>query len=316
MTTTVLLGPQRFRLTAGTVVAEVAPEGPVVTITAGWRDREMEDAELDEVMGGRSHNLNLFHRFGHVLRNDRTFRRAGAAYNRATEEASSLYRLRLGHALDAVYSTMRRDVRADLADSALRAGLQSVRDIDAWYLWLTHELEQELRAESGMDTSEVVGHHRDEIREILSGAAALAIAGGHVGFLSWCLRLFDITPPPELPVVGWSAGAMALTEHIVLYNDKGPAGVQPAELWDRGLARAPGIIVMPHARRRIQFDDPARNQVLAHRFTPTRVVLLDDGFRLPVGADGTLPDTAKIVTLDGTITTLAQDLTTTNEVEA
>lgn len=304
---TILLGPQRFRLTAGSVLREVAPEGAVATITAGWRDREKQDAELDEVLGGRSHNLHLWHRLIHVLGADPEFAAAAVAYNRAMDEANHLYSVRLTHALDSVYTTMRTSARADLRDSALRASLQSVRDIDAWYLWLVGELEQDLRTEGGMDSSDIVAQHRDEVSELLSGAAALAIAGGHVGFLSRCLRLFDVSPPASMPVVGWSAGAMVLTDHIVLYNDKSLEGVRPAELWDRGLGRAPGVIAMPHARRRVMLDDEVRNQVLAHRFAPARVVLLDDGSRLALEGDGSLPDQARIITADGTITTLGEE---------
>ncbi len=43
--TTVLLGPQRFRMTAGEVASAIAPDGPVATVTAGWRDREKDDAQ-------------------------------------------------------------------------------------------------------------------------------------------------------------------------------------------------------------------------------------------------------------------------------
>lgn len=309
---TVLLGPQRFRLTAGSVLREVAPEGAVATITAGWRDREKDDAELDEVLGGRSRNLHLWHRLTHVLATDLDFAAAAAAYNRAIDEANRLYSVRLSHALETVYATMRLSARADLRDSALRASLQSVRDIDAWYLWLVSELEQDLRTEGGMDSSDLVAEHRGEVDELLTGAAALAIAGGHVGFLSRCLRLFDVSPPASMPVVGWSAGAMVLTEHIVLYNDTSLAGVQPAQLWDRGLGRAPGVVAMPHARRRVMLEDEHRNQVLAHRFAPARVVLLDDGSRLALEGDGSLPDQARIITADGTITTLGEESAMTN----
>ena len=74
--TTVLLGPQRFRQTAGVVATSLAPDGPVATVTAGWRDRESDDAELHEVMGARTTNLHLFMRLGHVIRHDSTFARA------------------------------------------------------------------------------------------------------------------------------------------------------------------------------------------------------------------------------------------------
>ena len=305
--TTVLLGPQRFRMTAGTVARGVAPEGTVATVTAGWRDREKDDGELDQVLGGRSRNLHLFTRLGHVVRHDRTFASAASAYNRAVDEASELYTVRLQHALDAVYAISRRSVRDDLVDSSLRAGLQSVRDIDAWFLWVLAELEGELRADGGVDTSDVIAQHRTEIAEILSGASLLAIAGGHVAYLSRCLRLFAVEPPSHLPVMGWSAGAMVLTDLIVLYNDKGPEGVRPSEVWDRGLGRVHGVVAMPHARRRLQLDDTDRNTVLAHRYAPARVVLLDDGGKVVIGDDGALPLDARVITAEGRVSTVGED---------
>ena len=90
----------------------------------------------------------------------------------------------------------------------------------------------------------------------------LAVAGGHVGILLRCLRLFAVVPRPELPVVAWSAGAMAMTERVVLYNDRGPQGVQGAEVWDRGTGRVRDVVAMPHARRRLRLDDPVHAQGL------------------------------------------------------
>ncbi|NLJ55313.1 MAG: type 1 glutamine amidotransferase-like domain-containing protein [Intrasporangiaceae bacterium] len=305
--TTVLLGPQRFRQTAGTVADALAPDGPVATVTAGWRDREKDDAELHEVMGGRARNLHLFTRLGHVVRHDPTFAAAASVYNRSIDEANKLYKVRLSHAMDAVYTILRRTARQDLIDSALRAGVQSVQDIDAWYVWLTAELEDELRSVGQVDSSDVIAGHRGEVAEILDSSALLAIAGGHVSFLMRCLRLFEAFPSPDLPVVGWSAGAMVLTDHIVLYHDKGPAGVQPAEVWDRGLGRVPRVIAMPHARRRLALDDVHRNLVLAHRFAPARVLLLDDGMQVRIGDDGSLPAEARVVTAEGTIATIEDE---------
>ena len=69
---------------------------------------------------------------------------------------------------------------------------------------------------------------------------------------------------------------------------------------------------MPHARRRIMLDDEVRNQVLAHRFAPARIVLLDDGSRLAIESDGSLPDQARIITADGTITSLGEESEMTN----
>lgn len=302
--TTVLLGPQRFRQTAGTVASALAPEGRIATVTAGWQEREIEDAELADVMGGRSQNLGLFGRLGHVIRHDATFAKAAGAYNRHIDEAHKLYVVRLRHAMDAVYATLRRTVREDLRDSALRAGVQAVRDVDSWYLWLLSELDGELWSDGRVDESDIIAAHRGEVAEMIAESALLAVAGGHVGFLGRCLRLFEVFPPEELPVIGWSAGAMVLTQHIVLYHDNGPEGVQPAEVWDRGVARVSGVVAMPHARRRLQLDDQHRNEVLAHRFAPARVLLLDDGVQVTLGPDGSLPGEARVITSDGAISTL------------
>ena len=146
--------------------------------------------------------------------------------------------------------------------------------------------------------------HRAEVAEILESAGALVITGGHVGVLLRCLKLFDVTPPAELPVVAWSAGAMALTDRVVLYNDRGPRGVVGSELWDRGMRRARGIVAMPHARRRLRIDDPMVLRVLVRRFAEARCLLLDDGARVDLGPQGELPAGARVICDDGTIGTV------------
>jgi len=67
MSSTHLLGPQRFLTTAGAVVRSLDIEGPVATITAGWEERESDDGELDTVLDGRSQNLRLF---GRMMRSE------------------------------------------------------------------------------------------------------------------------------------------------------------------------------------------------------------------------------------------------------
>ena len=70
--------------------------------------------------------------------------------------------------------------------------------------------------------------------------------------------MFALPMPDELPVVAWSAGAMALTSKVVLFHDYAPRGSHEAEVFDRGLGRVPGVIALPHARRRLRLEDRAR----------------------------------------------------------
>ena len=296
---TVLLGPQRFLTTAGTVVRSVAPEGPVATVTAGWEDRESADGELDEVMEGRSRNLHLYGRLSDVLASDEHFATEALAHRDAMDELAGLYSLRLQRALDSVYAVARRPARPAVAEAAFADAVRGVRDIDEWYLRTVDQLYGELEAAASPEASEPIARHRHEVAELLRDAAVVAIAGGHVGILLRCLRLFAVDPPPELPVVAWSAGAMALTERVVLYNDRGPQGVQGAEVWDRGTGRVRDVVAMPHARRRLRLDDAVHARVFVRRFEPAVCLLLDDGTQVEIGADGSVPEDARVLTDSG-----------------
>ena len=296
---TVLLGPQRFLTTAGTIVQSVAPEGTVATVTAGWQDREPADGELDVVMGGRSRNLRLYERLTDVLETDEHFAEQALSHRDAMDELAGIYSLRLQRALESVYAVARRPARHDIADSAFADAVRDVRDIDAWYLRTVDQLYGELDAKAPPAESEPVRRHREEVAEVLREAAVLAVAGGHVGILLRCLRLFDAVPARETPVVAWSAGAMALTERVVLYNDRGPQGVQGAEVWDRGAGRVRDVVAMPHARRRLRLDDPVHTRVFVHRFAPATCLLLDDGTTVEMNADGSVPEGARVLTETG-----------------
>jgi hypothetical protein len=298
---TVLLGPQRFLTTAGSVVHGIAPDGPVVTVTAGWQDRESADDELDEVMGGRTRNLRLYERLTDVLETDEHFATEALAHRDAMDELAGLYSLRLQRALESLYVVARRPARQDIADAAFADAVRGVRDIDAWYLRTVDQLYGELEAAASPVDSEPIARHRREVADQLRDAAVLAVAGGHVGVLVRCLRLFAVVAPRELPVVAWSAGAMAMTERVVLYNDRGPQGIQGSEVWDRGAARVRDVVAMPHARRRLRLDDPVHVKVLVRRFAPATCLLLDDGTTVEIGDDGQVPESARVLTESGGI---------------
>ena len=298
---TVLLGPQRFRTTVGTAIRTVAPEGTVATVTAGWRDRESDTGELDATLEGRGRHLNLYGRLTDVLDSDRRFAEAALAHRDAVDELAGIYSLRLQRALDSVYTVQRRTVRTDVATSAEADGVRVVQSIDHWYLDAVDQLHGELQAAAPPEESEPIQRHRAEVAQAVGQASAIAIAGGHVGQLLRCLKLFEVNLPPQLPVVAWSAGAMSLTERVVLYHDRGPSGVVGSEVWDRGLGRAPRIVAMPHARRRLRMDDPMVLRVLARRFGDARCLLLDDGARVVLGPNGELPAGARVIGDDGIV---------------
>ncbi len=300
MTVTYLLGPQRFLTTAGSVVRGLGVDGPVATVTAGWQERENDDAELDGVLDGRSRNLHLYARMMEVIERDTGVAAAVLALRDAVDDLAGAYEVRLHHALDAVYALRRRPGRADVLDAAYRDALDGVRRLDAWYLQEVRALYGEAAATGAVEGSTLFNEHRADVAEALADARVLAVAGGHVGMLLRSMQFFRFRPPADLPVVAWSAGAMAMTRTVVLFNDMA-ATTQGAEVWDRGLGRVDHVVALPHARRRLRLDDRGRMQVLAARFEDSACLLLDDGAKVEVGPDGSLPPGARVVRADGTV---------------
>ena len=185
---------------------------------------------------------------------------------------------------------------------AEEAALEAVRAVDRWYAAELADLYGSVRATAPRDESGIIGWHRGEIGAVLDECEAVVVAGGNVRTLMRTLRVFDVAFRPEQAVVAWSAGAMALTDAVVLFHDFTPHGVTEAELHDAGLGRLPGIVALPHAKRRLRLDDRERMSVLARRFAEHRLLLLDDGavVRFPDGATD-LPAGARVIDRSGQV---------------
>lgn len=304
--TTILLGPQRFTVTVTAAVRSLEVDGPIAMINAGWQEREEDDGELAGLLDGRGRNLRLYHRLVDVMTKDTAFATGALAFRERQEELRAFYGLRLQAAVDTVGTVLHRSSPHGLRSAAFESAVEAVSAVDRWYEAQLKELYREMGLQVSVWESPVIGWHRGEISAMLDGCSAVVIAGGHVGVLLEAFRLFSLELPEELPVVAWSAGAMALTERVVLFHDFAHHQVTAAEYHDRGLARLPGIIALPHARRRLRLDDPERLALLARRFATKQLVLLDDGtiLRFPTGT-APAPAGARVITEDGRVETVA-----------
>jgi len=94
---------------------------------------------------------------------------------------------------------------------------------------------------------------------------------------------------------------MALADRVVLFHDYAPHEVAQTEVFGEGIGIVRNLVPLPHARRRLRFDDRVRMSVLARRFAPAQCLVLDDGVRVPLAADGRLPDDARVVSEDGQV---------------
>jgi hypothetical protein len=296
-----LLGPQR-QPTLDRVLASLGIDGQIAAITAGWQERESADTELMGLLDNRGVNLRLHARWMDVLAQDPEWARAEREHTTVLDELQQLYLIRLDHALQATYEIVQRvDGHPRTKAVALEDALEVVRVIDTGHLKRVRELHEAFYASWPPHERDSVARHREEIGQVLSASSSLCIAGGHVGELLKVLHLFNIAPRVPGTLVAWSAGAMALTSSVVLFNDRAAQGPGQTEVYDEGLGLVAGMVLLPHARRRLRTDDATRMSVLARRFAPAQCVVLDDGVSVQLGEAGALPATARVVDLDGRI---------------
>ena len=296
-----LLGPQR-RPTLGRVVDSLGVDGPMAVVTAGWQDREADDTELAAFLGGRAENLRLHARWLEVLQSDQEYARVEREHRSVLDELQEYYVVRLDHALQAAADVaLRADGHPRTRAMALEDALATIRLIDATHLGRVRALHDAFLEAWHPEDRDVIATHRAAVREVLSRATCLVVAGGHVGVLLRVLRLFGVGALVPPRVIAWSAGAMALAERVVLFHDRVAQGTAQTEMFDEGLGVAPGLVLLPHARRRLRTDDLPRMSLLARRFEPAQCLVLDDGVRLDLGEAGALPAEARVVEAGGRI---------------
>jgi hypothetical protein len=302
-----LLGPQRRpRLSA--VVAQLGLEGPFATINAGWQERESDDDELDRQLQGRSGNLTLWARWQDVLERDPEYAVAARQHRDVLQETQDLYLLGLDHAMQAVLDLERQPIRSErVREAAVSEAEWVLRKIDERHLAKVQAINADFYDSHPPHERPSIVEHRTAVAGMLAEAGALVLTGGHVGVLLEVLHLFNVGAQiGDLPVVAWSAGAMALTERVVLFHDRAAHGPTSAEVYDAGIGLVTGIVPLPHARRRLHTEDAARMGLLARRFAPSTCLLLDDGARVQLSPGGELPGDATVFDRQGSIVAKAE----------
>ena len=307
----ILLGPQR-RPTVDTAIRSLATGGPIAAITAGWQEREPDDAELGKLLGPRGVNLTLHARWLDVQDRDAEYAAGERGLAGVLAELQDIYLLRLDYALQAVYAVARRasgDQLPAAEATAVAEANDAVRELDAAHLRRVNNVRGEFFQLLRPHDRPVIAEHRAAVERILGEAAALVITGGHVGVLTDVLHLFNIAAAAAAmaegsPVIAWSAGAMALADQIVLFHDRAPQGPGHPEGYGSGLSMVRDAVLLPHARARLLLDDTARMSVLARRFSPARCVPLEQGTRIDIESGGAVPPGTRVLAQDGHATAL------------
>ena len=279
-----LLGPQRPEPNLPEALATLPGGGSVVAITAGWRHDEGETEALFTDLGGAAVHLPLYAWFEEIQGAAPELARVYRARQAHIGRIKELYQQRLKPAMDTVRA-MAAAAREEpaVAEPELEDALAAVRSLDAHFLARADAVHARFEDRLRALVTPLVAQRRAEAASAVAGARAVMIAGGHVAVLRNRLIFFDLDralPAAQargVPIVAWSAGAMALSERIVLFYDDPPDGSADPEVFDRGLGLARGLVLLPHARRRLRLGDAERVSLLARRFAPHPCVGLENG---------------------------------------
>jgi hypothetical protein len=289
----VLLGPQRFDPSLRDSVSKIGVPGRIAVVSAGWQEREAEDEDLSEHLGGRTINLRLHHRAEEIFKADEKLKAAHRERQEVLRHRQDFYRIRLEHSLEAEHVIRQRAAPDDILADEAHASIDAIRSLDAWHLAQCARVRKEFAARCDEPESRELARHRAEVAAIIKDCEGVAIAGGHVATLLNRLTMFQIGKLIGSRVVfAWSAGAMAISQRVVLFHDDPPQGMGASEVLDEGLGLAPNVVVFPQPEERLRLDQPDRTELLARRFAPalclgfparSRVIVRGSRFSSPQG---------------------------------
>ena len=279
--TVILLGPQAAQPTIGGVLAELGIRNKVALVHAGYQEREGDDAAVIATFGVPAVNLELHRRGVEVFREDKEFTEAYQARQQRLRHMQGFYRVRLEKTEDAAKTISLRYVEPELLSQEERVSVDQFRSLDTEHLERCAAVHVAFDKKWQPRTRPAIAHHVSELADALDGCEALVISGGHVASLFNRLALFDVLGLlGNKPVIGWSAGAMVLTERIVIFHDYPPYGSDIAQVLDAGFGIATGVVALPDPKRRVNYEARAGIQRFARRMAPATAVGMDAGARL------------------------------------
>lgn len=277
----IVLGSQHATPDVGAVVRERGLRGPIAIVRAGYQEREADDGALIAALGVPAVNLALHARAGAVFTEDAPFTAAYRDRQALLRHMQSCYRVRLEKTEDAARTIALRYFEPELLEGEDAVSVEQFRQLDANHVTRCEQVRTAFAALWHPTDRPAVARHRAELARILADAEALVIAGGHVASLHNRLELFDVLGlAAGKPIIAWGAGAMVLTERIVLYHDYPPYGSDVAQVLDSGFGVAPGVVVMPDPSRRLNPDTGPAIARFARRMAPAVCVGMDLGARL------------------------------------
>lgn len=277
--TKILLGPQRPTLNLGEAfAADGMPEGRVAVISAGWQEAEGDIDDVAEAIGRPLLDLQLYRRAEALFEREPGLGDAYRVRQDRLKRQQRLYRLRLKQLSLAARQILSAEGEIEMIAAEQRHAIAQLRALDRHHLHRSEAIHREFDNDYNPSNCPPLAEDVEELRQALDGCGPVLITGGNVVILINRLRLFGLDALlRDRVVVAWSAGAMALSSHIVLFHDRTPQGRRDPEVLGAGLNQVPGFVLLPNAERRLRHRDRLRMGLLSRRFSPDAAVTLDSG---------------------------------------
>ena len=276
-----LLGPQTDFNEIGEALDEVQAEGTIALITTGWQENESEDEALIEKLRRPAINLALHARSERVYAQESGYAKARAARQARLQHLQRFYRMRLEAVDEAAHAIGVRHVDAELLEEQQSITVAQMRHLDDDHLSRCQKEWAAFDEQWPAERQTSIARERAELAQIIDRCAAVVISGGHLTALLNRLRLFDVLANTgSKPIIAWSAGAMCLSDRIVLFHDSPPFGKNLAQMLDVGLGLVNNVVVMPDPSRRLRTDQSGGIARFTQRMAPAECVGMDKGARL------------------------------------
>ena len=282
-----LLGPQRPTLNLGDAVRGLGlADRPLAVISAGWQEAEGDIDDVQAEISSPLLDLALYQRTEEVFDADAALADAHRERQLQLQDLQRLYKLRLKSLTHATRQLLDANGEPDMVAAEQRHAFAQLRALDRHHEHNIGKLHDSFARRFDVAVHPQLAAHRADIQGILDRCAGIVITGGNVIVLINRMRLFDVGPLlADHDIVGWSAGAMALANRIVLYHDRMPLERRTPELLGHGLGLVPGMLLLPDPERRLRVRDKLRMSLYARRFSPDTCITLGSGAALTIAGN-------------------------------
>ncbi len=289
-----LLGPQRPTVNLDAAFGTLDDNQSVAVVSAGWQEAEGDIDDVHEIVKRPLVDLRLYRRAEDVLASAAWLREIYRERQDRLQELQRLYRLRLSPSMLAARRLLRADGDPAILKHEQRHAISQQRVLDRHHLRRICAIHKEFDTRIANERLPILTEHNAEIADVLSRCQTVIIPGGNVAVLLNRLRLFDLGPSlAQKNIIAWSAGAMVLSDKVVLFHDNTPQGDRDAEVFDSGLGIVNKFVFLPDARHRLKLSDKIRVALFCRRFAPAACLTLDSGSLLRY-QDGRILDAAGV----------------------